>query len=298
MIAPDPATLLNIKVSDNDVKEQQWLAIKHDWPAGMQSDPTELIKLLWNLSHTCRSLRVFALPLLLSVVHLKEVSELGKLRDVLRSAPYIASHIRHFSFMWNMGSNTDELQKYESWPSDYGTLLDLAFEDRDELWQLTRDTMSCDTCLRARTCTQSSLGACRCHEDVLEISFKFNGFVFKRPGRRHCSGMSGDELGSVVRIENGHWRLPQSSNDTLMANVGASGPDCRGDDRRIKTAPQFIDCFSEIAGQLRSLETFQWCSLVTSMPAESARALGQATTLKSLYLLFNFQRMELYSGCE
>lgn len=91
---------------------------------------------LRSLSHTCRSLRAYALPLLWSVVQLATVRELGKLRDILRAAPHLAEYIRYFSFRWNMAYK--EVDKCKRYPPEEGSLLDLAFLDRKVLWERTK----------------------------------------------------------------------------------------------------------------------------------------------------------------
>lgn len=74
-----------VRVADDQVHGQRWLAIKYKWEDewGL-SNPQKTLQQLRVLSHTCRSLRAYALPLLWGVVHVDTLDELGRLRDAPR----------------------------------------------------------------------------------------------------------------------------------------------------------------------------------------------------------------------
>ena len=144
MIISNPSKLHGIKVDDDDIKTQGWLAIKHDWRKiawthqygyHRTSGPHYSLQTLRALSHTCKCLRALTLPLLWSVVHVKTAEEMGRLRDVLRQATYLAPLIRHFSFLWDMN---EEYFQFNIYPQECGSLLDIAFADRGALWEQAR----------------------------------------------------------------------------------------------------------------------------------------------------------------
>lgn len=143
MIITGPADHF-VSVHHTIILEQRWLALRHNWREVVYVEglgyirlagPHDTLQDLRALSHTCRSLRAHTLPLLWEVVHVKKVSELGRLRDALRDAPCIAALIRHVTFMWDMNGDCFACKSY---PKEHGSLLDMAFIDRGALWERTR----------------------------------------------------------------------------------------------------------------------------------------------------------------
>lgn len=134
-------------MDDDSVTTQGWLAIKHDWRKiawthqygyHRTSGPHYSLQTLRALSHTCKRLRALTLPLLWSVVHVKAAEEMGRLRDVLRQATYLAPLIRHFSFLWDMN---EDYQSLDIFSGSHGTLLDMPFIDRGALWEQQRQSL-------------------------------------------------------------------------------------------------------------------------------------------------------------
>lgn len=195
-----------------------------------------------------------------------------------------------------MGTEEPELFKYDRWPRAYGTLLDMAFTDRDAAWQELRKKWGCKIRLEALGCDHSHLEWCECDPAYFTASFRHDGFTFSRPGCRRKSGLTSAEENSADEIGPSRYLFDEADEDLVAANIETSGPDCKGPDKRLKNAEDFSSCITEIVAQLSSLQTFRWCSQVCSMPAASVTALAKASTLKTLFLRFGGPRDVTHAG--
>lgn len=82
------------------------------------------------------------LPTLWKYVEIDDVGRLGQLREVLRASPYIRAHVRYFAFMWCLSG----MERYVDYYHDETSLLDLAFLNRNRLWQNLAEQHGCIVC--------------------------------------------------------------------------------------------------------------------------------------------------------
>lgn len=193
------------------------------------------------------------MPHIWHCVDVETVKQLGKLRELLEASPSIALHIKDFSFSWSMG---EDYMWFDDYPQETGTLLELAFRDRFQVWDDLRTELE---------------ATAKWHRDESPpiLYFKHGGVEYTAPGRCHA-------------VE-GQFR--QLKYDRKAPREGADGPDGDGEDERIKTPEQLIDCAVEVVGKLASLQKFSWTTPVLPMPAGVFQALSNLTTpLNSLHL--------------
>lgn len=211
----------------------------------------ETLAVLRTLSQTCRSLRAYALALLWEVIHVDKVSELGRIREVLRASPDIGRHIRSFVFLWGVRGWCENI--------DYApkeiTLLDLAFSDRMRLW----------------TDLKEKRGCCDSWSADVKLYFRYQGIDYYAPG----------QSGTIGYREDGTPIYSPASPRT-----GGSGPDRKGEDEFIKSSQQCVDTLVEVVSQLKGLETFGWSSPILAMPVGVLGALEELTTLSALHVDF------------
>lgn len=187
-------------------------------------------------------------------VCVETVSELGRLRETFRVSPGLADLVESFHFGWTYMHDPGWLNSY---PEQYGTLLDMAFRDRWQMW-----SEHCEA-TASQILRRSSPGGWQ-HK-----TFTHDGNLFPEPG----------ELPLIAGREPGH----ASSYDQDAPKL-ASGPDGNGDDALIKTSDQLIACVVEVVEMLSSLRTFKWDSPIMPMPMGVLSALERLTSLKSLHL--------------
>lgn len=226
--------------------------------------------LLRSLARTCRSLRAFAMPLLWSIVHVDSISELGRIRDILRLSPDIAKYIRCFCFLWNL-DDPYGLTIYEDYPTSYGAILDMAFRDRTQMWKDLAQELGCEI-----------------ERDPPESYFEINkgtseAKIIPEPGQTY-------EKADYGPSDDGRW-------DYDAPRVGTHGPDGDGEDKRIKNAEDFNSCILEIVSKLSCLETFGWSSIVTPIPVEVFAVLANLSNLTSFHTAMSTHRNNL-SACE
>lgn len=289
LMIPDPVKLHGIRVDDDRVRTEGWLAIKSNW-MHINSNPTygyhctagphHSLATLRALSHTCQRLRALTLPLLWSVVHIRRVCHLGKLRDVLRDAPHLALLIRHFAFVWQMNDDIDDCHTY---CSEYETVLDMAFIDRGALWERTRQNMGAELKFQHwyRECWQRAYFT---GEDWRPRHYE-PGHAASPPllYNQEIETLSEEQKSTLRQAERERHRIGEPP-PYLEANRDVSGPDGKGEDARIKSSSDFHSAFGEIVARLASLEVFVWASPATPLPVSVLDALKQARNLKKLHL--------------
>lgn len=86
---------------------------------------------LHALYQTCRLLRALLQPQLWAAVHVDSVARLGRLRETLRISPHLAQLVRCFHFSWEY----DDAVDLDVYPAEEGTLLDMAFRNRRNMWR-------------------------------------------------------------------------------------------------------------------------------------------------------------------
>lgn len=289
LFVSDPVTSHGFKVDGvHGSHDPHWLAIRQDW-SRRDEDFTakETLATLRSLSQTCKSLRVFALPLLWTICQVKTVEELGRLRETLRASPAIASHVRHFSFSWNMGGDYYKCDEYEA---KEGTLLDLAFRNRCELWNS----------LRAEAEGRMLNEFKRTHDRNFfqsKVAGMKPGWAPPRSADAvllHHSAEHEDDDSFDYYSDDGeedyYWSVKGSG-------AGGDGPDGRGEDRLVKSVSDFNSCLVEIVAQLGSLTTFGWAAEAAAMPMGVLESLEKLTTLSHLHLSLSGARGTVHA-CE
>lgn len=165
-----------------------------------------------------------------------------------------------------MGGDYLELYCY---PQETGTLLKLAFRDRFRVWDELRKELGATAKWNVDTVP-------------LKLYFKHGGIENNAPGR--CCAVKGE--------------LRQLKYNRKASREGADGPDGDGEDKRIKSPEQLIDCGVEVVDKLKSLEKFNWTTPVLPMPEGVFQALANLTTpLTSLHLDLTKARSSV-SACE
>lgn len=294
-IIPDPAHELSVaSVRATDLYRQGWLAFQLELED--RSEPREGVKprvtllLLRSLSQTCRSLRAYVLPLLWRTVHISSISELGRLRDILRSTPSIAPLVRHFSFFWDMNEDYHRCNPYSE---EHGTLLDMAFIDRGALWERIRDENNCKA--RSRYVK---------HRFNRPTNFfELDEATYLEPGELPRSADEDNRFSDYNELlDDDEWRAANREWDLVEhscypyagANINRSGPDGKGEDRRIKNASDFISCMEELMIQIApTLVNFGWWCPVTQITPRIFEALKDAKELSILYPDWTFHRGNL-----
>lgn len=195
-------------------------------------------------------------------MEVRTVKQLGELRELLKSQPQIASLIRSFRFIWDMGGDSHEwkLRAFRQ-----GTALDLAFCDRLQLW---------DDLMKEPGADAEIEGA--------DGFVDYNKSLTQPPGEGHDW-----EAAAAVGPADYDW----------LAGTGGRGPDGKGEDRLIKNAEQFAECITEVVSMLSLLQTFGWETGVTPMPRGVFDALARLTTLMDLRMAFSTYRSNV-SECE
>lgn len=203
------------------------------------------------LSHTCRRLRASVLPLLWKIVHVDSVAEFGKIREAFRAAPHIARYAKCFLFRWHYV----DFKEFVNYPAENGTLLDMAFCDRQRL-----------------------------REDRA-----------KAEGRKIKSSEESSGSSNLQFIHIGSTDSILVRYDDTAHKVSESGPDGNGKDARIQSAEDFNNCAIEVISQLTSLETFGWDTPVTPLPLAAFNALAGLNTLTSLQFGISVHRGNLHA---
>lgn len=239
--------------------------IPFDAPINHQS-----LRAFRSLSQSCRRLRNFALPLVWARVEVRTVKRLGQLRELLAHHPSIAPLIKGFRFMWDMKGECSFL-KTKFFPKTLGSMLDLAFQDRLQLWE---------SCIKAQQDVEwsrdtISFGAIRCDR-----------VLYFPPGSHDQSAVDAARAQGISPADY-DWQ----------SGTGARGPDGTGEDSRIKNVEQFTQCIIDVVLSLPSLQMFGWECPITSMPAEVFNALTQLKTLTDLRLVSPSYRSHL-ADCE
>lgn len=309
-IVPDPEEEHDVRVhpsfGDHLYAAQGWLAIKHDrrqidyrHSLGYfrVAEPRFTLQTLRALSHTCRSLRAYTLPILWAVVHVETVHELGKLRDALRDAPHIAPLIRHFMFTWDMNEDEDKCEPY---PDEHGSLLDMAFIDRGALWQSMRSVQDHPLLFYPREAIRPFVYFTEGGENwdqpgyalnhPLEVEVEAREYRIKRAklepqDEKHLEERENARRASTKIIYENHW-----------PHTNASGPDGNGMDLRIKSPQDFRECLSEVVAQLSSLSLFSWGSKIVCVPLGAFEALKAAPRLTHLDINFQTLRKGVCTG--
>lgn len=277
LIIPDPAKLHGITADERNANRQRWLPIKRARLSSPYYDdvanPDETLLTLRALSQTCRRLREFVLPLLWSVVQVRTMSELGRLRQTLRVSPGLATHVRSFSFVWLAGGDYNKMCEYKK---TEGSLLDMAFEDRWRRWDNLRQR-----CGR-KVEHQTRLGRKR-----VVSYFTRSGKAYLEPGWQAADGEENLQHEHEYDAAPHDEAAQQFQWNYTASNVGGHGPDGHGPDPLVTNAKDFDNCIFEVVAQLRSLQTFAWGSPVTPLPERVYQALEQLETLTSLQLILS-----------
>lgn len=213
-----------------------------------------------SLSQTCRRLRALLVDLVWESVSIATVDKLGHLRELIKGSPLLGRSIKIFAFSWDMCGDADMCAAYDE---SEGTLLDLAFRNRVELWESLRKQYGCDV-----------------DWDPPEEGYPIAYFVHK--------GKSYYAPGKPTRLidESGVRR----HFDSRAPRDHGIGPDGDGEDDNIKNAEQFVQCVTEIIAQMPCLEVFEWTTPVASIPEGVFNILAQSNKLKSLRVHFALHR--------
>lgn len=151
-----------------------------------------------SLSWTSRILRAFALPQAWPAeVRITTLAQLGKLREMLRASPLTRTHIKSFVFDWHMGR--DGCAAIMDFPPETGSLLQLAFRNRRQLWQ--------ELALQWNCSVVDNGGSGR--------RFSHNGRTYGEPGRGGGPGSGPDGKGEDALIKS-----PQDLNACIIEVIG------------------------------------------------------------------------------
>lgn len=141
-----------------------------------------------------------------------------------------------------------------------GSLLELAFMDRQSLWE---------DLLRKYD------GKLECEGGVDTSFVKW----FRHDGREYLA--PGRTPPFEVHVDDAVYH----DYDPYTRNEGGNGPDGKGEDKLVKSPADFNACITEIVEQLTSsLQTFGWKCPVTTMPAESLAALAKLEGITALHI--------------
>lgn len=196
-------------------------------------------------------------------MQVETVDELGRLHEHLKAEPSIATHIRAFSLFWDPA----DTWKWITYPTEHGSLLDMAFIDKGALWAETAQ----------------AAGVVVHHQGDHDAYFMLGDEKYEEPGirREHSSG----QHSARAALQCGN-----TVSHPLCQNILASGPDGMGPDKRIKNASDFNDCITEVVALLAAgLRGFAWSCDVTQMPFEVFQALKGSLELEYLDLDLSIQ---------
>lgn len=151
---------------------------------------------------------------------------------------------------------------YELLPAEEGTMLDLAFRDRWQMWEELRERYGCETREESE------------YFDVDGLHFEYDGDFYVAPGRP----------------------LPEEEGDDA-GRLGGDGPDGWGQDKLVKSAADFNDSVDEVVAQLTFLKEFSWCCHTTPISRCAFSSLSKVNSLRVLHLNFSARRSNVYD-CE
>lgn len=283
-IIPDPAIVHGFcesHIQFEGHREQRWLAIKQTWivdhrarslwqPGGVRDvEREETVALLRALSQTCRVTRAFSLPLLWSIVDVRTVSELGRIRETFRVSPHLAHYVRSFFWLWDMGGDSHKMDGYSK---EEGSLLSMAFRDRVQMYEEQKRANSRPRCGLANRGT--AWGEAYFYADD-DCRFVKPGWA-ERP--EDCN-----------EAKESKWY-----DTTYTCHGGGVGPDGKGADKLIKNESELESCMLEVVSQLSSLRRFAWDSPVFSMPIAVGEALEQAESFRALHVRLCLPRQGLH----
>lgn len=218
---------------NHHVDDDWWVAV--DAKAKAEQEPER--DMLFALSHTCKQLRAYCLPLLWRQLHVGTVDELGSLRDLFRDSPSLPLQVRNFTFSWNMGSDVKGWESQDAIAPPGVPLVELAFGDRIKYFTEWDDRITS----AVRRQGDALLGKDRPDYGPPPWE-KDKGFVYLVPTQPSLS-------------------------------VSGKGPDGFGEDKRIKNVEQLNECLSEVVESLANLEAFRWATFVMSVPEGVMQAL-------------------------
>lgn len=155
------------------------------------------------------------------------------------------------------------------YPEEEGTLLDLAFRDR---WQMWSDYAEA---------TGSGIAQQDTGNGWEERLFEHDGKIFYEPGEAPLiDGRDPDDPSSY------DYQAPKQ----------ASGPDGKGEDALIKNPDELISSLVDVVEKLGVLEAFRWDSPVMPMPVGVLDVLEKLTTLKTLHVDVRLVRNNVHAG--
>lgn len=170
----------------------------------------------------------------------------------------------------------------EGYPEEYGSLLDIAFQDRLEMYEAQKlrnvDPM-CQTDQRGTIWAESYF-----YDD--------DGRPWVEPGWAERKE-DGDHDEADIRDED-----TCEAGDRYCYNYhgGGVGPDGRGKDKLIKNGRDLESCIVEIVAQLTSLESLCWKSPVLPMPVAIGEVLQAARHLTGLHVSLYLPRQGCHAG--
>lgn len=177
-------------------------------------------------------------------LRIASIAELGPLREVLRVSPDVAQHVRSFTFSWKMDS---DFYRYDDYPEEADTLLDMAFRNRAQGWLDLRERLGCEAQTIEEAPVDELIGTHKYY-------FVHNDIKYFQPRVRRSS------------LKDVNLAVPDGR--AFLAEASISGPDGGGEDLLIHSVEDFKDCMGEIVEQLSMLQTFEWRTPVTSFRRE------------------------------
>lgn len=169
----------------------------------------------------------------------------------------------------------DDYDRCDGFPESHGSLLDLAFKDRLDIWEELAQELD-----RA----WEKFG----DKWTMRVFEPDIGKLLVAPGR--CFPIPEDDEG---------WGEPSYSYDA--SNYEGAGPDGKVEKLLIETPQQFTECIDELMAQLKMLKTFAWSSPVTPVPLTALQSLARSVGFTSLHVNMSTYRTNLffceYSQC-
>lgn len=231
---------------------EHWLPIASKYP-DEESDQGLILRTLWALARTCRCLRALALPVLWSSLSIERVHDLARLHKILQVSPYLGQYVQSFVFDWTLPG----IEKYNFYPESEGTMLDLAFRNRWELWNnLLQSTSS-----------------------QIETNDEGRYFVWD-------DAEFNEPMLTLDRFTDLDLDPPQEDD----------GPDSEGEDCFIASPHELITCLVEVVELLPSLKAFTWKSPVLTVPTGVLTALEKLETLRSFSADIHIGRTVSHAG--